>query len=285
MDKMKMNHFEDIYWKVCSELSAKDNSDNNKKTILVVDDEPDTVFMLKTRLAHGGFNVLTAMTGEEALALLEIDCPDLMVLDLMLPGINGVEVCQQIKRVEMYKELPILILSATLDPTRAEDGLNCGADAYFPKPYNSKHLLEKIEELLECDDYPVKSSESDFRVLMIDPNPQDCKSMQRVLGQIGLENIVVVSNGSEGLAAAHKLKPHLIIAEAALSDMNGYLLCKQIKEIGGFSPKIIIVSSLSEACYTYEQVAEGIDRTYADVFLEKSPDYTTLQKVVKGLFF
>ena|SRR3989338_7779636 len=121
----------------------------NKKKILVVDDEPDIVRMIKMRLEANGYDVLTASDGNTAYKKVKSDSPDLIVLDLMLPGMDGYHVCRLLKFDEKYRHIPIMMLTAK---GRKEDkmlGEKVGADFYMTKPFEAKELLDKIKELLE----------------------------------------------------------------------------------------------------------------------------------------
>src|SRR5262245_11718538 len=118
-----------------------------RRTILVVDDDPRTVEIIRLRLENDGFAVLTAGDGEAALALARSARPDLIVLDLMLPRIDGLDVCH-ILRVEGESSVPIIMLTAR----SAEDdkllGLESGADDYLTKPFSPRELAARINAVL-----------------------------------------------------------------------------------------------------------------------------------------
>lgn len=122
-------------------------SDNKK--ILVVDDEQVTLKLLSIRLGINGFDVITASDGAAGLERARKEKPDLIVLDLMLPNINGFEVCRMLKFDDRYKNIPIIILSALHDQKERDRAVECGADAYFIKPFDLDLLLSKIRNLLE----------------------------------------------------------------------------------------------------------------------------------------
>ena len=115
------------------------------KTVLVVDDEPTLVATLKYNLEREGYRVLTATDGESALALARSRRPDLLILDLMLPVMDGLEVCRALRR-EM--SLPILMLTAKSDEVDKVVGLELGADDYVTKPFGMRELLARVRALL-----------------------------------------------------------------------------------------------------------------------------------------
>jgi two-component system, OmpR family, KDP operon response regulator KdpE len=113
--------------------------------ILVVDDEPQILRSLRTTLASHGYDVQTAATGEEALAAVDGRLPDLVVLDLVLPGLSGLEVCC---RLRARSSLPILVLSARGDERDKVAALDLGADDYLTKPFGVNELLARIRAAL-----------------------------------------------------------------------------------------------------------------------------------------
>jgi len=115
--------------------------------ILVVDDEPKLARTLKAILSGNGFEPLLAATGEQGLELLDRCRPDLVLLDLALPGIDGLEVCRAIRR-DRQLDLPILILSAQDDEDAKVEALDLGADDYLTKPFGAKELLARIRASL-----------------------------------------------------------------------------------------------------------------------------------------
>ncbi len=285
MEKIQIDHFEDIYWNLVHQLSGEKRKGKDcVKTILVVDDEPDTVFVLKTRLVHSGFKVVTAVDGEEAIKKVCEESPDLIILDLMLPGIGGEEVCKKLKENSITKDIPVMILSAKIGNAYTGADLECRAEGYFGKPYDSKVILNKIHDLLGPLREDVHPS-SVKRILIIDDNEQDKKAMKIALHQIGLQEIYGAGNGQEAIEMVKLLKPDIVTLDIFLPDINGYFLCQRIKEMKDVSPIIIVVAGFNQAVEAYQQISHNIHCSFADIFLEKSSNYKTLQKVVKGLLF
>ena len=115
--------------------------------VLVVDDEPKLSRTLKTILHGNGFDPILALTGEEALDLLDHVAPDLVLLDLALPGIDGLAVCRAIRQ-DRQLDIPILILSAQGDEDAKVEALDLGADDYLTKPFGTKELLARMRAAL-----------------------------------------------------------------------------------------------------------------------------------------
>lgn len=142
-----------------------------KATIMIVDDEEDIRELVELNLRREGFNVIGSETGEQALKLLRSQPPDLIVLDLMLPGIDGLEVCREIKSDPRTKQIPIVMLTAKGEEADIVTGLELGADDYMTKPFSGKVLLARIRRLLRKKT-EVAGRESVVRIheLVIDPS-------------------------------------------------------------------------------------------------------------------
>ena len=119
-----------------------------KPSILVVEDDTDIQQLVSYNLIKSGFNVTCADTGEEALQLLSREPVDAMVLDLMLPGKDGNEVCRAVRSQEATKGLPIIMLTAKSEEDDIVCGLECGADDYVTKPFSPRVLIARIEAAL-----------------------------------------------------------------------------------------------------------------------------------------
>jgi len=119
-----------------------------KSTLLVVDDEPPVLKILQTRLKASGYEVLTASDGRDALEKIKANPPDLIVLDVLMPEVNGFQVCRTLKDDPALSGIPILMLTAKDTESDRFWGAEAGADAYMTKPYNAEELLTQIQELL-----------------------------------------------------------------------------------------------------------------------------------------
>ena len=119
-----------------------------KSRILLVDDEPSIVKMVGKRLEVEGFEVVVAMDGQDALEKARTVNPDLIVLDLMLPKLNGYEVCTMLKQDGRYQRIPIVMFTAKAQDKDEKMGLECGANAYVRKPFRAQELLERIRGLI-----------------------------------------------------------------------------------------------------------------------------------------
>lgn len=119
------------------------------KKILIVDDEPNIVVPLQFLMEQSGYTVDVAYSGEEALESISRWRPDLVLLDIMLPGMDGFEVCQIMRLNEEWRDIKIIFLTAKGRDVDVAKGMVLGADAYIIKPFSNAEIIAKVRELLE----------------------------------------------------------------------------------------------------------------------------------------
>lgn len=121
---------------------------NSPAHILVVDDEPDLVELLSVNLLAAGYRVTTAARGRQALAILQKERPDLVILDIMMPEMNGIELTRRLRATPGLGDLPIIMLTARAEEVDQLVGLSVGADDYITKPFSVKVLLARVAAML-----------------------------------------------------------------------------------------------------------------------------------------
>jgi len=139
-----------------------------QETILIVEDESDVVDLLRYNLHRAGFNVLIANTGAEGLEAARKNRPDVIVLDIMLPGMNGYNVCNALKKDPETESIPVLMLTAKSEPHERVKGLELGADDYVTKPFSPRELVLRVQALVRRLKASVKSDLTDIDCFTID---------------------------------------------------------------------------------------------------------------------
>lgn len=119
------------------------------KTILIADDEPNIRQLVAFTLRRRGFEIVEAEDGATALALIRQSAPDLVVLDVMMPGLTGIAVLQQLAADPVTAEIPVVLLSAKGQGVEIEEGLASGARLYLVKPFSPRELADRVAEVLE----------------------------------------------------------------------------------------------------------------------------------------
>jgi len=146
-----------------------------KEKILVVDDEEDILELVRFNLAREGYDVICSTSGEETLDLARIEDPDLIVLDLMLPDIDGLEVARQLKNHSHTKAIPIIMLTAKGEEADIVAGLELGADDYITKPFSPRVLVARVRAVLrrKVKELPEDASAVRVHNVMIHPGRRE----------------------------------------------------------------------------------------------------------------
>lgn len=125
---------------------------NDTRKILVVDDQPENVHLLTDRLRRVGYNVESACNGPNGIEKAVETVPDLILLDVMMPGMSGFEVCKQLSKIESTRDIPVILVTALTSPEDLQQGLQAGAFDYVKKPFNKVELLARINSALRFSD-------------------------------------------------------------------------------------------------------------------------------------
>lgn len=129
-------------------MSPSAQSKNGKPLVLVADDDPDILALVTFRLERGGYDVVAAPDGEEALRLALDRVPDLAVLDVMMPKLDGYEVTTRLRQNERTKRMPIILLTARVQEADIARGFEAGADDYVKKPFSPQELGARVQAIL-----------------------------------------------------------------------------------------------------------------------------------------
>lgn len=143
----------------------------NKEKILVVDDETDILELIRHNLAREGYRVMGAASGENALNQARTEKPDLIVLDLMLPGIDGLEVARRLKSDDKTRHIPIVMLTAKGEEADIVSGLELGADDYVTKPFSPRVLVARIRAVIRRNSGEIKDESTAFRIHQLTIHP------------------------------------------------------------------------------------------------------------------
>lgn len=170
-------------------------------TILAVDDEVHILELISFNLKAAGYHVVTALTGEEALKRCEVEKPSLVLLDIMLPGIDGLEVCRRLKGDRTTSNIPIIMLTARGDEVDKILGLELGADDYITKPFSVRELAARVKSLLRRVAPQQESEPQTLRVgdIMIDITNYEAfkggEKLSLTLKEFELLKVLVLSRG------------------------------------------------------------------------------------------
>ncbi|GAB4529358.1 MAG: hypothetical protein Kow0063_06380 [Anaerolineae bacterium] len=185
------------------------------KTVLVVDDDLDIAQLVRMQLESNGYRVLTASRGKKALSIIQEDNIDLIVLDRLLPDMDGLDVLDQLKSTPETSGIPVVMLTIVEDDGEA---MARGASAYLIKPVNEQLLLEQIDTVLTREG----------RVLIVEDDPDTINLITCALRRVGFTT-ESARDGYEALAAARRVRPDVIIMDLRLPGMDGYEALSHLK--------------------------------------------------------
>ena len=148
----------------------------NKKHIVIIDDERDILELLRYNLDKIGYRTTCLLDGESAIKEIRESIPDLILLDLMLPGIDGLDVCRILKNSEQTAKIPIIMITAKGEDTDVVKGLEIGADDYVTKPFSLKVLFARVNALIRRKNEHLNSNnEMQFKEILIHPGKREVK--------------------------------------------------------------------------------------------------------------
>lgn len=153
----------------------------SNKFILIVEDEEDILEVLRYNLEKEGYRIQSAISGEEARQRIQQEIPELVLLDLMLPGISGLDLCRMLKQEERTKSIPIVMLTAKSSEADIVAGLELGADDYVVKPFSPRVLLARLHSVLRRRQREIPQAESFLQLGILEIHPG--KHQAFVLGQ------------------------------------------------------------------------------------------------------
>jgi two-component system phosphate regulon response regulator PhoB len=192
----------------------------SKGTVLIIDDERDLLELVGANLSREGFEVLTAPDGAAGLELARRKAPNLIILDLMMPGMDGLEVCQQIRRMNGTRMIPIIILTAKAAEADRVVGLELGADDYVTKPFSPRELVARVKAQIRRASAARDSSELRVGELTIDASRHRAtvggESVSLTAAEFRILHLLMSRAGavlSRQDIISHVLGPHAVVTD------------------------------------------------------------------------
>lgn len=238
-----------------------------KKRILVIDDEPDFVKLLQARLQIAGYEVQTAEDGIKGIQAARRDKPDVIILDVMMPGLDGHMVCDMLKKSTLTWSIPVIYLTARNSQSDELLALEKGAKYYLTKPYNPDMLLEMVKSAIQDAEEPEKRQ---GRILIIDQDLSQVSGLEAKLKQAGYE-VAYASTAEQGISMALESPPDIILLDFATSHASGHTAVKVVgREKSLLNTSLYVLAPQS--------VLDRVDRRTArmDRFIAKPLNYGQL---------
>ncbi len=256
-------------------------SDERKPKILIVDDELMNVKLMRAILATERFEIFEAHDGVTALRITEEVKVDLILLDVMMPGMDGYEVTQILKNSPQSKSIPVILVTALSGRDDKMRGLEVGADEFLTKPVNKIEILARVRSMLQLRQYEeqmnvrVRSEEAFSvrpvdegspkkqkirpRVLLVEDNEKDIKLIQNLIGNESYE-VILTRSGEEAIEIAQRERIDLILQDILLPGMNGFEVCHYLKNKKETCDiQIVMITCLNDLESKLKGVEQGVD--------------------------
>jgi len=240
------------------------------QTVLVVDDEPSIRRFLRHILEAEGFLVIESRSGEDAVAIAIREIPALVLLDLVLPDIDGFEVLSRLKERTETQDIPVIILSIIEDEDRC---FRLGANEYLPKPINRERLVDRVSTLISSG--RAHDKEGPHFVLAVDDDDSVLKALSTILTNHGFE-VEIARNGKDGLEKAKQRPPDLIILDLMMPIMSGHEVLLALKQNSSTAEIPVMILTAAEPDERIRALQGGAESLMTKPFSEKE-----LAKIVR----
>lgn len=253
------------------------------KKILIVDDDPEIHKLLRSRLLGEGYAVVTAVDAYGAIQNARREKPDLIILDIMLPGGGGVHALKNIRLIPDTASIPVVVLTGTTDDDIKQKVRELGVQGYLNKPFEYETVSRAIAELVKAE--PETGAPKEERpahvlgkVLVVDDDPELVKLLSRQLAHEGYE-VVVASDAYQAVQTILHDKPHLIILDVMLPGGGGLHVLQKIRKVPGITGiPVIILTGIDDA-----EMKQKIIGEHVDGYFEKPYDYKVLINSIREL--
>jgi two-component system cell cycle response regulator len=254
---------------------------SSKHRILIVDDEPLNVKLLAAKLSAEKYETIQAYSGEEALGKITADSPDLILLDVMMPDMDGYEVTRRLKNDPTSRDIPVILVTALDGTDNKIKGLEAGADEFLNKPVRTPELLARVKSLLRLKEYqdqlkmrshsgklftapmgeqrPIQKTIDLPSILLVEDDQKDAKLIQSYLHGEPYQ-IKLVKDGEETISCVQQEKIDLIVLDILLPGMDGFEVCRRLKrEEQTRNIQIVAITSLRDLESKIKGFELGVD--------------------------
>lgn len=247
------------------------------RSVLVVEDSPTQARQIEEALVRAGYEVRLAYGAAEALGELDRERPALVLADIVMPDMDGFELCKAIKAREDLRDIPVVLLTQLSDPREVIRGMECGADDFVVKPYSEQALIARIENIFSLGQAG-RAAETDVRIIVAEDSRTQAEQLKFLLEKRGF-SVALAANGQECLDMARTSPPTMIISDVLMPVMDGYELAYRVKQEEALRDvPVILITSLMDRKDIVQRAS-----VVADAFFTKPFDERYLVAKIKTL--
>jgi CheY-like chemotaxis protein len=242
--------------------------------ILVVEDDLVSAEMIKIRLAKQGYKVLIARTGEDGIRLAQEEMPDLILMDMLLPGIHGLDATIQLKKNPQTKKIPVFALTFMNSPDFIKACYQDGICAFLRKPYDFKELLANLQRFIP------EGKDTSKKIMLINDNPALIAVMTTTLKEHGFE-VISAPEGMIRVDDVYKKKPDLILLDIEMLEDWGITVFKILKKSDATMaiPIVLTANQMSS-----DELRELAAQLGAEAYITKSAEFEEAIPEIKKIF-
>ncbi len=263
---------------------AAGSQSGHRHRVLIVDDDPVNTKLISSMLPKDTYTVITAHSGETCLHKTQREHPDLILLDIMMPGVDGYEVTRRLKENSQTQHVPIMLIAAQDEKTDRIRGMEAGADDFLSKPVNAYELRARVQSLLRLKVYheqlQTRSRSQDSvlepalrdavqeetiyspRILVVDNDPEEAQCLQECLDDASFR-LTVVDSGEAALESARNDTIDVMLLDIVLPDLNGFDVIEQIKKMPGHrNLQTVVVTRVDDPEEKIRSIRLGVDQYF-----------------------
>ena len=237
-----------------------------KKKILIVDDNPDLISILQVLLKNKGYDTVQAANGRQAVDIATAQLPDLIVMDIMMPRMNGLQAARLIRKNPKTRSIPMLASTAKMSRVDTKECLESGFNDHIAKPFTATQMVSRIEKLMKK------------KILIVEDNLDIIYIHRRIVQNLGYDFILAV-NGKEAVEMAATQLPDLILLDIMLPVMDGLEAARQIRK----NPKTHFIPILAVTAKITLEDKEDCLRNGCDDYLPKPFTHLQLSSRIEKL--
>ncbi|MEO0293579.1 MAG: response regulator [candidate division WOR-3 bacterium] len=245
-----------------------------RKKILIIEDDYDLSALMIRHLRSANYDVFNVSDVIQGVQIARKEKPDLIVLDLMIPGGGGITVLERLSRLPETQNIPVIVLTGVEDPEIKERALKAGAKEYIEKPYNAQKLLKSIEENIKEEEKIIEGSSG--HILIVDDDKDFTKKLSIDLQKANYKTTIAY-DVDQGLKIAREEKPDLIILDILIPGGGGFTFLKTLRSIiYTQNIPVIVLTAVKDEEYKKKMIEAGVK-----YYIEKPYDLNILLNAIE----